>query len=742
MTTYATGNPLGSKDPRDLYDNAENFDAAMNDRVNTTWNDRFGVSRPTMKGYEEQFNDWLDAQGFEPGVLEYVDGSPLTVDRSTQLIQRDGNLYSVKRPASFPVTLSGNWAADEPLLVAQVDRTLQDTLATSAGAGMIGYRERTVADRLNDTANVKDYGAIADGAYHPLSERFATLADAQAVYPFVTSLSQSIDWAASQAAMNSGTYRVYFPGGRYNISDDINRTSSISLSGDGVTSLEFSAGKRLVIEGSLAALPSLGANITKQSRSVTFSSAPSLSAGDVFIAYNPADYSWSPYRSYYRAGEFFRVHSVSGSVAKIYGLPADSYAVSDMLMYKVNGVQVSIEDITIKADSSTIGSPIVVRLGIGVYIKNVRGSGGSSYQIELDRCYQVDVSGGSMLNNSQAVDDEYGIIISNSHRVTITGGGHSASRHAIAIGGGSATGAVPCRDVFINNMVLANSEADVGAADMHGNIDRVIYNNCVIMAQAHMAGRDTSYKDCTIYGRTSSADGLCVYSTEVVGGTFTLDGCTLVTAGDGNTFGYVHFSPTGFLRQDATLSIRNLIIKGGAGGASARIVRASVTSGETRKLNIDIRGVRCELTQASAVLFVRCEGNTSQTVVSDGHIVDDIYGPSGMALIYNTGAALTGIPTRQMEQSGEVTVTTNGTATALPAANISFRYPYSKKPMAVACASGVDGTAFSTLGGQSPVPIVYAVVAASIRPGLVAATSSFTSGAQAVVGWRAGIKEI
>ncbi|MGV8671340.1 hypothetical protein ACV34V_34410, partial [Pseudomonas aeruginosa] len=114
------------------------------------------------------------------------------------------NIYSVKRPASFPVNLTGNWATDQNLLVAQVDRTLQDTLATSAGAGMIGYRERTVADRLNDTANVKDYGAIADGAYHPLSERFATLADAQAVYPFVTSLSQSIDWAAIQSCLNVG----------------------------------------------------------------------------------------------------------------------------------------------------------------------------------------------------------------------------------------------------------------------------------------------------------------------------------------------------------------------------------------------------------------------------------------------------------------------------------------------------------------------------------------------------------
>ncbi|MGV8455449.1 hypothetical protein ACV34Z_33100, partial [Pseudomonas aeruginosa] len=120
MTTYATGNPLGSKDPRDLYDNAENFDTAMNDRENLAWSDRFGVSRKTWFGLEQQVADFLAAQGYEPVPLEYVDGSPLTVDRPTQLIERDGNLYSVKLPASFPVELTGNWATDQNLLVAQV----------------------------------------------------------------------------------------------------------------------------------------------------------------------------------------------------------------------------------------------------------------------------------------------------------------------------------------------------------------------------------------------------------------------------------------------------------------------------------------------------------------------------------------------------------------------------------------------------------------------------------------------
>lgn len=49
MTTYNTGNGLGSTDPRDLYDNAQNFDRAMNDS-GSNWDDRLGVKKPTWSG--------------------------------------------------------------------------------------------------------------------------------------------------------------------------------------------------------------------------------------------------------------------------------------------------------------------------------------------------------------------------------------------------------------------------------------------------------------------------------------------------------------------------------------------------------------------------------------------------------------------------------------------------------------------------------------------------------------------
>lgn len=49
MTTYNTGNPLGSTDPRDLYDNSENFDNALNSQ-SQTWTDRKGIVRSTWVG--------------------------------------------------------------------------------------------------------------------------------------------------------------------------------------------------------------------------------------------------------------------------------------------------------------------------------------------------------------------------------------------------------------------------------------------------------------------------------------------------------------------------------------------------------------------------------------------------------------------------------------------------------------------------------------------------------------------
>lgn len=244
MTTYATGNPLGSKDPRDLYDNAENFDTAMNDRENLAWSDRFGVSRKTWFGLEQQVADYLAAQGYEPVPLEYVDGSPLTVDRPTQLIERDDNLYSVKLPASFPVDLTGNWATDQNLLVAQVDRSLRQQLRDSGGSGMVGfnasesYPSDTIGYEVNTLRALKvvvvtNYGATGNG----------TTDDTAAIQAAITAAGQNAD--------------VVFPSGTYLITSTLTSLTGqrwLGRGGQRGTTLKKGANIDMVVVGTLSTI--------------------------------------------------------------------------------------------------------------------------------------------------------------------------------------------------------------------------------------------------------------------------------------------------------------------------------------------------------------------------------------------------------------------------------------------------------------------------------------------------------
>jgi hypothetical protein len=135
--TYNTLNPLGSTSAKDLSDNASNFDEGMNS-LSPSFYDRFKRRRETWSGMEKLVHDFLEAMGFEATHLVYVDGSPLTVLRPTQLIDRAGSVYKVKAPAVFPVMLTGTWATDHLLLVDVGDAALRMAIASSSGGGMVG----------------------------------------------------------------------------------------------------------------------------------------------------------------------------------------------------------------------------------------------------------------------------------------------------------------------------------------------------------------------------------------------------------------------------------------------------------------------------------------------------------------------------------------------------------------------------------------------------------------------------
>jgi len=170
--TYPTTQfPLGSTEVKVLFNNASNFDDAMNSEL-PSFCDRFNKRRETWAGMQKMVADFLEAMGFEATHLVYVDGTPLTVLRPTQLIDRAGSVYKVKQPASFPVNLTGTWATDQLLLVDVTDSSLRTDLATQ-GAAIIFGAQQTVASiaalrlllktSISTFASVLGYYSLGDG---------------------------------------------------------------------------------------------------------------------------------------------------------------------------------------------------------------------------------------------------------------------------------------------------------------------------------------------------------------------------------------------------------------------------------------------------------------------------------------------------------------------------------------------------------------------------------------------------
>jgi hypothetical protein len=198
MTIYATGNAVGSTNPKDLLDNAQNIDYWVLGPL-LSYPDRLGANRPSWAGIEASFaaaqtqrtSDFNAAQdqraadfsaaqaqrasdyaaseasrGYETPV-PYVAGIALT--RVTQLVQYNSELYKAKA-GTLPWTTTGVWATDSAKLVSVGDAALRQNLADpSIGASIVvvkqvgtGAATRTAKDKLNEFPSLADYGGVAD----------------------------------------------------------------------------------------------------------------------------------------------------------------------------------------------------------------------------------------------------------------------------------------------------------------------------------------------------------------------------------------------------------------------------------------------------------------------------------------------------------------------------------------------------------------------------------------------------
>ncbi|EPY3972923.1 sialate O-acetylesterase [Klebsiella quasipneumoniae] len=191
MSTYKTDNPLGSAAVKDLFDNAENLDFALNSLTALIWTDRLGKVRPSFFGMETsflsqmasqesrftsqladqdtRFDTFIASSGYDI-VGDYTvgtipEGNPLTITEYNQIIRYNNELYKLTAATNIPFTASGKtdetWTTtDSAHFVSVGDAALRQNLGSSEGADIVGWQATTVGDILDQA--YRDYSNVFD----------------------------------------------------------------------------------------------------------------------------------------------------------------------------------------------------------------------------------------------------------------------------------------------------------------------------------------------------------------------------------------------------------------------------------------------------------------------------------------------------------------------------------------------------------------------------------------------------
>lgn len=149
MTTYNTGNPVGSVDVRDLYDNAQNLDNFSNGTADK-YADRFGVSRQSLQGIRNA-SQYVDLGPYAAGLNFTSRNQVFSYDAGS------GAEYYAPGPSiTLPYTTTGVGTAEIANFRSVGDAVLRSDLAASTGAERVGWKRSPPVSGINTVSEMLD----------------------------------------------------------------------------------------------------------------------------------------------------------------------------------------------------------------------------------------------------------------------------------------------------------------------------------------------------------------------------------------------------------------------------------------------------------------------------------------------------------------------------------------------------------------------------------------------------------
>ena len=270
----------------------------------------------------------------------------------------------------------------------------------------------------------------------------------------------------------------------------------------------FSNGALVYAAGDgLVAIPDLASDVDKNEFELEFDSAPDISVGDVLVIYNPTDYSFSGWRAEYRAGEYVRVESVSGTTVGLQGSLYADYAAADVEMYRLDGITTSVKDMSIIGVGSgpTLRKAVRIRYCIDCKIENVKTTNFSHIGINIVQSYNTSViDSDGFTNVANTAMQVFGLSVGNSQKVTVRGGTYSTYWSGVTTGGSNIVGSVSNRDILFTGSLIASPDG-VQAFNSHGNQEHVTIDNCTLDGGYLFGGNHTKLVNSTVRGPQSNA---------------------------------------------------------------------------------------------------------------------------------------------------------------------------------------------------------------------------------------------
>lgn len=155
MTKYNTGNAVGSSDPRDLFDNAQNADNLENGAA-LQYPDRLGRLRKSRAGMEKAFDDFLSASGYA-FLGDYAAGIELTA--YNQVIREAGEFWRAAASTELPYNTTGAGMPEGGAFVSVGDASLRQDLAGDPGDGLGAAMVNGTAKSVASRTQMKAYDA-------------------------------------------------------------------------------------------------------------------------------------------------------------------------------------------------------------------------------------------------------------------------------------------------------------------------------------------------------------------------------------------------------------------------------------------------------------------------------------------------------------------------------------------------------------------------------------------------------